>query len=72
MTTKAPATHPNEKARLAFERGVGLKREGMHLLGLVVAEWMSDPQSVQCFDSRIVERAIKVIAEYECLPEIAK
>lgn len=32
------------------------------LLDLIVAEWTSDPTSVQCFDLRIVERA-KVLNE---------
>jgi len=32
------------------------------LLDLIVAEWTSDPTSVQCFDLRIVERA-KVLVE---------
>lgn len=30
--------------------------EGRELLDLVAAEFSSDPQSVQCFDLRIVER----------------
>lgn len=31
--------------------------EAVHIFKLVVAEWKSDPTSVQCFDSRIVEQA---------------
>jgi hypothetical protein len=31
------------------------------ILDLIVAEWSSDPQSVQCFDLRLVERAKQLI-----------
>lgn len=34
-----------------------LRREAVRLLDQVVAEWKSDPMSVQCFDLRLVERA---------------
>lgn len=34
-------------------------------LALIVAEFKSDPMSVQCFDSRIVAQAIKLVDEYE-------
>lgn len=37
--------------------------EGLRLLDLIVAEFESDPMSVQCFDLRIVERAKAVIAK---------
>jgi hypothetical protein len=33
------------------------------VLDLIVAEFTSDPMSVQCFDLRIVEEAKAVIAE---------
>lgn len=39
-----------------------LHREAWMLLNLVVAEWLSDPTSVACFDLRIVERAKQAIA----------
>lgn len=32
-------------------------REAMRVLDLIVAEFESDPMSVQCFDLRIVQRA---------------
>lgn len=35
--------------------------EAMKVLDLIVAEFESDPMSVQCFDLRTVERAKKVI-----------
>jgi hypothetical protein len=31
--------------------------ELLEIMRLVIAEWKSDPMSVQCFDLRIVERA---------------
>ncbi len=36
--------------------------EAIELLGLVDAEFRSDPTSVQCFDLRIVERIRKLVA----------
>lgn len=38
-------------------------REAMRVLHLIVAEFTSDPMSVQCFDLRVVERAKEVIAK---------
>lgn len=37
--------------------------EAMKVLDLIVAEFESDPMSVQCFDLRTVERAKKVIRD---------
>lgn len=37
--------------------------EAWTVLDLIVAEFESDPMSVQCFDLRVVERAKKVIQE---------
>jgi hypothetical protein len=45
-----------------MEEGFDLKREGMQLLGLIAAEFKSDPMSVQCFDLRVVER-VKYVTE---------
>lgn len=45
-----------------MEEGFDLKREGIQLLGLIAAEFKSDPMSVQCFDLRIVER-VKYVTE---------
>lgn len=38
-------------------------REAHALLDLIVAEFTSDPMSVQCFDARIVERAKDCVAK---------
>jgi hypothetical protein len=35
------------------------------VLGLIVAEFKSDPTSVQCFDLRLVARACALVAEHE-------
>jgi hypothetical protein len=35
------------------------------VLRLIVVEFKSDPMSVQCFDARIVQAAIKLVDEYE-------
>jgi len=40
-----------------------LEDEALDLLGLIVAEFESDPMSVQCFDLRTVERAKQVVAK---------
>ena len=40
-----------------------LLKEAARLLDLVVAEWRSDPMSVQCFDLRIVKQAKEVMAQ---------
>lgn len=34
------------------------------VLDLIVAEFKSDPQSVQCFDARLVKRAIQLNDEW--------
>lgn len=39
-----------------------LNIEARDLLAQVVAEWASDPMSVQCFDLRLVKRAEYVVA----------
>ncbi len=31
------------------------------LMNIICAEWKTDPQSVQCFDQRIVEEAIALV-----------
>lgn len=36
--------------------GIDIDNEAMVLLDLIDAEFRTDPQSVQCFDLRIVER----------------
>ena len=44
-----------------------LEREAHRILDLVVAEWNSDPMSIQCFDLRIVERAKAVMSRLKQL-----
>jgi len=48
------------KAQREMEEVWRLRREALHILRLVIAEWESDPQSVQCFDERIRKRAKEV------------
>jgi len=55
------------KAEREMEERFALEKEAFKILGLVVAEWKSDPMSVQCFDLRIVERAKYVVARLEKL-----
>ena len=51
-----------DKAMREIEEKFKLEHEALHILDLVVMEWRTDPQSVQCFDLRIVEQAKLVIA----------
>ena len=41
--------------------------EATILLGLINAEFQSDPMSVQCFDLRIVRRVKSYMANYEAV-----
>jgi len=58
------------KAQAEAEERFTLEREAEKLLGLVAAEFRSDPMSVQCFDSRIVERVIAVSKRLDQLPRL--
>lgn len=46
-----------------LERVWKLRREAVALLDQIVAEWNSDPLSVQCFDLRLVQRSKELLAE---------
>ena len=48
-----------EKAMREMNRKAELEIRALQILELVVAEWESDPMSVQCFDLCIVEEAKK-------------
>lgn len=41
-----------------------LREHGMGVLDLIVAEFETDPMSVQCFDLRVVERAKAIAGEW--------
>lgn len=45
------------KAECELDEQFRLQHEALDIFKLVVAEWESDPMSVQCFDLRIVEKA---------------
>ena len=45
-------------------------REAHTLLDLIVAEFTSDPTSVQCFDLSVVERAKACVAERKRLTKL--
>lgn len=55
------------KAQQEVEKLWELRREAVILLSHVVAEWKSDPTSVQCFDLRLVKRAGEVVEEIKNL-----
>lgn len=60
MTKKVSEMDPNE-----------LLQEAFAVLDLIVAEFDSDPMSVQCFDLRIVARARDVMAEHKLRNSVA-
>ena len=49
------------KAEREMEEVFNLRRRAVELLDIIVAEFESDPMSVQCFDLRIVEESKIVI-----------
>jgi hypothetical protein len=55
------------KAEREIERIWQLRRDAVRVLGVIVAEFKSDPQSVQCFDLRVVDEAKAVVHELEKL-----
>jgi len=59
---KYPRPRLNDEEMLLIEEGFRNNDEAHALLDLINAEFTSDPMSVQCFDSRIVER-VKVCVE---------
>lgn len=56
-----------DKAQREVEELWTLRREAVEVLGLVVAEWRTDPQSVACFDLRMVDKGTKIMARLEVL-----
>jgi len=47
--------------------GIDNEREALRLLDLINAEFQSDPQSVQCFDLRIVQRVKECVEQRKIL-----
>jgi len=56
-----------EEAIAEMEDGWRLRKDAVRLLDLVVAEWETDPQSVACFDLRIIEEANQVIRKLKAI-----
>ena len=54
-------TYLTPKAEREMEELFKLRQEAIQILDVVVAEWDSDPMSVQCFDLRVVQRAKEVV-----------
>lgn len=46
-----------------LEEILSLNHRAIEILDLVVAEWESDPMSVQCFDLRIVKEAKEIMGK---------
>ena len=58
----------SKKAQEDAERRFDIDHRLLEIMGIVVAEWESDPMSVQCFDLRIVEEAKLLWAERKKRP----
>jgi hypothetical protein len=56
-----------DKAEREIEELWRLRKEAVQLLDLVVAEWRTDPLSVQCFDARTVTRSVEVTQRLKTL-----
>jgi hypothetical protein len=70
MTYKSGDPRLTPKAEREMEERFKLEKEALQILDVVVAEWASDPLSVQCFDLRIVERAKFIVKRLkELAPE---
>ena len=54
-----------EKAARELEAEFTNQTEAFTLLGLIAAEFKSDPMSVQCFDLRIVERVHQCVEKHK-------
>lgn len=50
------------EAERAIETSFDNSREAHELLALIDAEFRTDPTSIQCFDSRIVQRVAYCVA----------
>lgn len=50
-----------QKAKREIEEMWQLRIGAVHVLGLIVAEWQSDPQSTQCFDKRIIDESKHIV-----------
>lgn len=55
------------KTQRLMEERWDLQRNAIKLLDMVVAEWSSDPTSVQCFDLRMVNEAKETMARLKVL-----
>lgn len=58
------------KAQRKADRRFAAQLEAAELIGIIAAEFKSDPMSVQCFDLRIVERAIACSAELDATQDV--
>lgn len=59
-----------DRAYQELERKFACQDEALKLLDLIVAEFKSDPMSTQCFDARIVQRAIKCVEDWKTLKDV--
>lgn len=53
-----------QKAMHEIERKFKMEERATELLALIAVEFKTDPQSVQCFDLRLVQEVISIADEY--------
>lgn len=63
------APHLSAATIARTERRFDALREAEALLGLIDAEFRTDPMSVQCFDLRVVERVRQCVQTLKDNPE---
>ncbi len=65
MNTKRANRHPylSDEGIRQMDARIEAEIEAFEVLDLIVAEFNSDPMSVQCFDLRTVERAKEVVKQ---------
>jgi len=56
--------HLSPRAQREMERKFAIEHRAIELLTIIAGEFKSDPQSVACFDLRIVEEAVAITDEY--------
>jgi len=58
-------TYLNNQGIKKMEKKFARDRRIWDLIDLIVAEWDSDPMSVQCFDLRIVQEIKQLLSEHK-------
>lgn len=63
MKFRVTYNEPKTESRFDAPRPRRIGQRALRILGVIAAEFKSDPQSVQCFDLRTVAEAIAIVDE---------